>query len=303
MVFIFRMRAVAFSFLKNIGSSVRCDTILIPFSLDIRGSDLHPTSIKSRVCSPTALKRFLGVTLLFLVGWTVGAFGATVTFNTAPYWPASQDIISGWGPDVSSTIGETFIAPTGPSVTLNDFTFYCESYFPYGGVASLHLRAFVYQWSGSMTGHGGGATGEPIYMSPSSFTFSPPGRPTGWVPLTQNFGPSSVTLTPGGHYVMGFTLSTPSDYAASTGDIEAQLVPARNPTPFPPGVDGGGGAVWLNNSNNFALLNTTTWDTWGDVGDLSFTAHFTVVPEPSAVPLILTGAACAVSRFRRRRRP
>jgi hypothetical protein len=98
-------------------------------------------------------------------------------------------------------------------------------------------------------------------------------------------------LNPGGHYVVGFTLSDPADYAASSGDIEFQEVANRNPNypQLPPGVDGNGGAVWLNNSNNFALLNTAVWDTWGDTGDLAFSAHLTVVPEPSIATLAMVG--------------
>jgi hypothetical protein len=197
------------------------------------------------------------------------------------------------GPGQSSTIAETFIAPNAASVTLNDFTFVAESYYPYnGGVANLSLRAFVYGWTGNLFGQGGRAVGSPLYLSPG-FVYSPPPRPNGWAPLTANIA-GGVALTAGQHYVMGFTLSDPADYAASSGDIECQFVPARNPNynppPIPPGVDfGGGGAVWQNNGNNFAAINTTTWDTWGDIGVMAFTADLTVVPEPSTALLALVG--------------
>lgn len=226
---------------------------------------------------------------------------ATVIYDTAPYWPIVTGIVGGMGPGQSSTMGETFVAPAGPSVTLNDFSFRAESYYPYnGGVANLHLRAFVYSWSGNLTGNGGGAVGNALYLSPS-FVFSPPPRPNGWVPLTANIGGGGLTLNPGQHYVMGFTLSDPTDYAASQGDIEFQFVPARNPNynppPIPPAVDfGSGGAVWLNNGDNFAALNTTVWDTWGDIGVMAFTAHFTVVPEPSIAMLASLGFALWISR-------
>jgi hypothetical protein len=70
-------------------------------------------------------------------------------------------------------------------------------------------------------------------------------------------------------------------------------VPNRNPyePELPVGVDGNGGAVWDNNGNNFAAINTALWDTWGDTGDLAFTAHLTVVPEPSSLR-ILAAIAC-----------
>jgi hypothetical protein len=255
--------------------------------------------------------RSLCIAGLFLVAArsTCTCIASTVIYDTAPYWATvSIEILSGMGPGQSSTIAETFLAPAGPSVALNDFSFYAESYYPYGGVANLHLRAFVYSWSGSLTGYGGGAVGSALYLSPS-FAFSPPARPGGWVPLTAQIGGSGVTLGAGQQYVMGFTLSDPADYAASQGDIEFQAVPARNPgydpPPIPPGVDfGSGGAVWLNNSNNFGALNTTVWDTWGDIGVMAFTAHFTVVPEPSAAMLTSAGfvlwAICRIGSRRRR---
>src|SRR5258706_1215716 len=245
--------------------------------------------------------RFLIVcAVVTLPGWPQTGFAESVVFDTTPYWAPSQNILSGVGPGQSSTFAETFVAPSGAIVSLNDFSFYAESYYPYGGVAHLQLRAFVFAWSGSMTGHGGGAVGSPLYLSPS-FSFSPPAGPSGWVPLTANPGPSGLALNPGGHYVMGFTLSNPADYAASQGDIEFQEVAARGPydPPLPPGVDGHGGAGWLNHANNFTLLNTVTWDTWGDIGDLAFKAHLTVVPEPSTTLLI---TALGVYSLRRRSR-
>lgn len=233
------------------------------------------------------------------------AVAQPVVWDTAPYWGAVRGILGGFGPEQASTVGETFIAPAGAAVSLSDFTLFAESYYPYnGGIATLYLRAFVFEWAGPMIGHGGRGIGAPLFLSPS-FTFSPPPRPNGWVPLTQSFGPNGLSLTPGGHYVMGFTLSMPSDYAASFGDIEVQNVPARNPyePPLPPGIDGNGGVVWFNNTNNFALLNTTTWDTWGDVGDLSFTAHLTVVPEPTVCGLLTGGSFyLAVRRWRAKRK-
>jgi hypothetical protein len=224
-----------------------------------------------------------------------GADGG-VAFDTVPYWAAVQGIIGGFGPGQSSTLGETFVAPSGANVTLNDFSFYAESYYPYnGGIANIYLQAFVYEWSGRLTGQGGRAIGDPIYLG-ASFPFSPPPRPNGWVPLTASFEGNGLTLIGGNHYVIGFTLSSPANYAASQGDIEFQEVPNRNPNEpeLPAGVDGNGGAVWDNNGNNFAVLNSATWDTWGDIGDLAFTAHLTVVPEPSSLVMIGAAGFCTV---------
>ena len=233
------------------------------------------------------------------------AAATTVTYDTAPYWPIVSGILGGMGPGQSSTVAETFVAPAGTAVTLNNFSFYAESYYPYnGGIASLYLRPFVFVWSGSLTGNGGGAVGNALYLG-SSFLYQPPPRPGGWVPLTATMPGNGLTLSAGQHYVMGFTLSYPADYAASQGDIEFQSVPARNPNynppPIPPGVDfGSGGAVWLNNGNNFAALNTTVWDTWGDIGVLAFTAHFTVVPEPCTLALAGFGVLFSLRRYQQR---
>ncbi|SPE60186.1 exported hypothetical protein [Verrucomicrobia bacterium] len=266
------------------------------------------TTLSRRVSFSLGAFTLLELVAVIAISATVNpgtAVSQTVTWDTSPYWSRVQGILGGFGPDQASTVGETFIAPAGTEVTLNDFTLFAESYYPLdGGIATLHLRAFVYEWSGPMTGHGGQAVGNLLFLS-SSFTFSPPARPNGWAPLTESFGPGGLSLAPGGHYVMGFTLSTPSDYAASFGDIEVQNVPARNPyePALPPGIDGNGGVVWFNNSNNFALLNTAMWDTWGDVGDLSFTAHLTVIPEPSSAALMTGGLVyVAARRWRARRR-
>lgn len=251
--------------------------------------------LRTSLQKPRLVLCILACTLLVLTGIPGLSKAQTIIFNTAPYWATARDIDAGLGLNESSTEAETFVAPQGATV-LNDFTFYAQSYSGIGGVATLQLQAFVYAWSGSLFGHGGGATGNPIYLGPS-FTFSPPPRSSGWTSLTADFGGNGVTLIAGHQYVMGFTLSAPANYAASQGDIEFQAVPVRNSTPsIPPGVDfGNGGAVWLNNSNNFAALNSTVWDTQEDIGALAFTAEFTV-PEPSSVTLFLFSTAVMASR-------
>lgn len=238
----------------------------------------------------------LNISSLFLAAatfFTRTCGAATVVYDTAPYWPPVSAILAGMGPAGVSTFAETFVAPAEPNVTLNDFSFYARSY-PGGGEVNFHLRAFVYSWSGNLTGPGGRAVGTALYLSPS-FLFSPPPHGAAWVPLTGQIGAGGLTLLPGQHYVFGFTLSDPADYAASQGYVEFQTVPVRNPSYpplIPPGVDfGAGGVVWLNNSNNFAALNTTSWSTSQDFGVMAFTAHFTVVPEPAGAMLMSAGIA------------
>src|SRR5690349_5722793 len=91
--------------------------------------------------------------------------GASVIYDTTPYWGTIQGRLGGLGPGGSSTVAETFVAPAGPDVALNDFTFLVEPYPTQ--IPSLHLRAFVFAWSGPLTGQGGSATGAALYMSPS----------------------------------------------------------------------------------------------------------------------------------------
>lgn len=218
-----------------------------------------------------------------------------VIYDTTPYFAPIYQTLGGMGQGQASTIGETFVAPAGAQVTLNSFSFMAESYI----AGNLQVRPFIYAWSGNLTGVGGGATGSPIYMG-SSFSFSPGQRPDGWTSMTATLG-GGVSLVAGQQYVLGFTISDPGDYAASSGYIEFQTVPVRNPgytpPPIPAGVDfGSGGAQWLNNSNNFAALNSGPWSTWGDIGAMAFTASFTVVPEPSIIPLSILGAALWLGR-------
>jgi hypothetical protein len=223
---------------------------------------------------------------------TIGCAHAqgTLTFNNTPLWSQNDDLFDGLGPSAgTATVGETLIAPTGQDVMLDNFSFVAE------GPANLEVQAFVFEWSGNMVGAGGGAVGNPVYLSPE-FNFSP----TGWVPLAANIGGEGVALAAGQHYVVGFTISSPLYYSASTGGVEFELVPRDI---IPQGAYGGGGAVWMNNGNNFAALNSQTWSTDGDYGDVGFTANFTVVPEPSIPMLSAVGVAIwmgvAIARKRR----
>lgn len=103
-----------------------------------------------------------------------------------------------------------------------------------------------------------------------------------------------VVLQPGQKYVMGFTMSDPDDYAASGGQLAFQLAP-MNHFLLPLGFDfGGGSAVWMDNTNNFAALNSRPWDTSGYIGAMAFTAHFDVVPTPLPSPIISCPAATTI---------
>jgi hypothetical protein len=243
--------------------------------------------------------RLIGATVMGSLLPTI-AVATPVEFNTLDY--PSAGIFGGFGPDGGSTIGETFVAPQGGSVNLKNFSFVGQSYYPAGGAASLYMQAFVFSWSGNMIGAGGGATGSALYLGPT-FVYSPPPYSQGtWAPLAAELGATGVSLKPGGHYVIGFTLSNPSNYAASRGDIEFQLVSTRNPySNIPASVDGGGQVVYDNNGNNFGALNTVAWDLQGDGGDLAFKADFNV-PETADSALCVLAAAALIVFARRQKR-
>ncbi|HUA66674.1 MAG TPA: hypothetical protein VME24_12560 [Alphaproteobacteria bacterium] len=219
------------------------------------------------------------------------------SFDTASAWNTEDGIIGGLGPGQSSTMGETIIAPDAAEVTLNDFKFYGQSYYPEGGYANLDLEAFVYAWSGNVTGTGGGAVGAPLYLGPA-FTYSPPPPPGNhwdgpWTPLMVTLG-QGVSLNPGQAYVIGVTLSDPACYAASSGDVEFQELGTYQ---IPAGtLTGDGEAVWDNNDNDFAEINSGAWSTWGNTGTLAFTADFTVVPEPPIAALAFVGVLVWVAK-------
>lgn len=191
----------------------------------------------------------------------------TVTFDTTPYWPPIYGVVGSLGNiGPTTTMGETFIAPDGGNVALNDFTFYCH------GNASLYLQAFVFQWSGTGTSGDPSTTGNPLYLS-STFIYSAPPNPVGWAPLTVNLGATGVNLIPNDVYVMGITLSNPTNWAASSGELQFQNDPSVT---IPASASGGGAAYYLNNGNDFSALTNSNW---GGGAPLSFTAHLTVVPE------------------------
>jgi hypothetical protein len=209
-----------------------------------------------------------------------------VIFDTTPSWNGSSTI-QPFGVPNTATYGQTIIAPTAAQ-TLQSFSFHIL------GSPAVHLsmKAYVYAWSGSLFGGGGGqATGSALFASPSSIIYNGTGA---FQTVTVNTGGTNVT--PGGHYVMFLTVSNLSDFNASTGTTNWGDLFAHVPN------DGGGGFVFFNNGNNFPALTAGPWDNFTDFGDLAFTAVFSV-PEPTSlavfglVGLMGLGLTC----YRRRR--
>lgn len=214
---------------------------------------------------------------------------ANTTFDTTPSWNGS-DSIAPFGNPNTSTYGETFISPTDN--VLNDFTFYVK---PDQG-ASLSVKGYVYQWTGSLLGGGGGgAVGSSLFASASSMIINDSSM---FNAVTVNTG--GVTLTPGSQYVAFLTVSNPTDYASTTGTSVWGNTAYSHVS-----NDGGGGFVFYNNGNNFSNLNTVAWDNFGDFGDLAWKANFSKnnadVPEPGSIASMLGIGIFGVGMVRRRR--
>jgi len=233
---------------------------------------------------------FRSVGTVFVIAICLSAnndvLGAT-TFDTTPSWNGST--IGAFGKGYTTTYGQTFIAPADSR--LDDFTFYLR------GNVSVHLsmKAYVFSWTGSLLGGGGGqATGNPLYVSPGSVVLD--GNNT-YQPITVNTG--GTLLAPGQQYVALLTLSNPSDFDVSIGATVWNNRSSHVPN------NGGGGFVYFNNASDIGALNTKVWDHSVDYGDLVWTAHFGVVPEPSSFALAamaVTGVALAAWRQRGKRR-
>lgn len=210
---------------------------------------------------------------------------AGTVFDTSPSWSGSS--ISAFGVSTTTTYGQTFVAPTDN--VLQRFSF---SLKPRNG-ATLSMRAYVSEWTGSLLGGGGGgAVGDPLFVSDSSIV------------IQDNGGYQSVTvptngtiLTPQGHYVAFLTVSNPSDYSASSGVSDWAIIRGSRAA-----NSGGGGFVFFNNGAASNLLHSQRWDNHSDFGDLAWRAEFTAVPEPSTWGLGITGLICFGVFSRRRRR-
>ncbi len=214
---------------------------------------------------------------------------ANTSFDTTPSWNSSDSIAPFGNPD-TTTYGETFICPVDN--VLNDFTFYIK---PDSGV-SLSVKAYVYQWSGSLFGGGGGgAVGSSMFASGSSMIIN---DDTMFNPVTVNTG--GTTLTAGGQYVAFLTVSNPSDYSDTTGTSVWGMNLYSHVS-----NDGSGGFVFYNNGNNFSALNSNVWDNFADFGDLAWKANFSAgradVPEPGSVASMIGISVFGAGIVRRRR--
>lgn len=213
---------------------------------------------------------------------------AATTYETESLWNGITTI-SPFGNPNTSTYGQTFLAPVDPLMT--DFSFHINA----SVATTLQFQGEVYQWSGPMQGNGGQATGAMLYQSAPTVLMGNGAFQT--VTMTPN-----IMLTPGNQYVALLTISDPTNYAATIGtSIWALLFNTHGAN------NGGGGAVFYNNQNNHAALNSSTWDTFFDYGDMAWRANFTAgnvaVPEPGSVALLVgMGASGAGFLLRRKKK-
>lgn len=184
--------------------------------------------------------------------------------------------VGNWGVQNTATYGQTVTAPmTG---TLSAFQFSLNA-----ADAPINYAAYVYAWdqiAAWATGSALWTSGEQVYNSTSA------GTPVGYTP--------NAPVVAGSMYVMFFTTSGLQS-GASTSIISWNISDSASSYT-------GGNFVFMNNTDNFGLLNTQQWnDTWN--GDLKFSATFTdgTVPEPSTVGLFVAGLTLLAGFARRRR--
>jgi hypothetical protein len=206
-----------------------------------------------------------------------------VNFDNTGSWDGSTSIDS-WGTGGTATYGETFVAPSVGSVTLNDFTFYLHELD--AASSTITYEAAIYAWSGDVaTGGTGVATGSALFSVNLSLT----GDVDTFDAVTVNTG--GVTLTPGANYVALFTTSDPYSLAqngTTSATFDWGMVNSSVAN------DGGGTLVWYNNQTSSQLTDGETWDGSPNGvggGALVWKADFNAVPEPSTLALISLGVA------------
>lgn len=228
------------------------------------------------------------------------ALGQTV-LDTTSLWDGSFKL-GDFGPGWISTYGQTFVAPSpvpqsqglvSPTALLQNFTFFLE------GAATLNYRAVVMQWEGPLRDGGpiGGAGLSLLWESPSQVYSS---NDSNFHAVTTTT--PGIAVAPGAQYVIALTISEPSDYAASFGEVVFGSLPGFEHAPA--SASGGGGFVEANNENYGVGSLTGGWYNYRDWGDLAFTASFGVapVPEPGEWTMLSGLSLLAYAGLRRIRR-
>lgn len=200
----------------------------------------------------------------------------SVTASAASITVAGDGDIGSWGVLNTATYGQTL---TAEGSQLTDFTFYLGRRS--GGSGDIQYRAYLYQWDGSK------ATGSAVWQSAIS-VLTP-----GVNPFPVSFAPNAA-VTNGSQYVLFFSTS-----GLQAGQPQSTARWNTNSTnPY-----AGGAFVYMNNTDNFALLTSNSWDTSFSGRDLQMNVTFdgAGVPEPSTYAMISAGLAALVALHRRRR--
>jgi PEP-CTERM motif len=223
-----------------------------------------------------------GASLALAFCFGAGAAQAT-TIDTMPFWDGSTNIAS-FGQFGAQAYGETFTAPGGP---LTSYSFVLDDL----GTGQLDVIGQVYAWSGNLicnpcSPQPFGATGPALFTS-AEFIIP---KFAGFQTVTVNTG--AVSLTTGNQYVILL-----ADIASTGGSNWGTVSPG-------PGVanDGGFNAQYTGLvPPDPSLINTQTWNDFGDNGSLVYTATFgseSPVPEPSTLGVVGLGliGLCAMKR-------
>jgi hypothetical protein len=220
-----------------------------------------------------------GASLALAFCFGAGAAQAT-TIDTVVDWNGSSNVAS-FGLFGSGVYGETFTAPGGP---LTSYSFVMDDLG-----AQLNVIGQVYAWSGNLiccSAPPFGATGPALF---SSAAFNIPAV-NGFQTVTVNTG--AVPLTIGHSYVILL-----ADVASLGGSNWATVDPH-------PGVAHDGGFNLQNNGRDLSLINTQSWNDFGDFGSLAYTATFgPAVPEPATWAMLILGVGMIGLVARRRPKP
>lgn len=196
-------------------------------------------------------------------------------YNTGYTFSAIQPAGAG-----TPTFGESFLAPSLNSVSLDSFTFYMQGWGGSGN--TMACQADIFSWTGLA------ATGPALFSESLSVTDNGAIQA-----VTVNTG--GVTLTPGGDYIALFTTLDPASVAAngnSTAGFQWEMVNDGEES-----TDNGGTSAWLN-ANDYSALNDSG-SSWGSGTPFIWQATFNTpvaTPEPSTIALAGLGITALLLR-------
>jgi hypothetical protein len=183
-------------------------------------------------------------------------------------------------------IGQTFVRPTDAVCALTcymqDFSFWLSPSADYQS-AGLRLRGYVAEWDGTKATNVIYSSGEQLGPTVASQPFT--------------FGTSNLSLNSGTQYIAFLSIVGMNGLPATAAvDFDAIF---GDPSPYADGA-----LVFTNSGAVIGDLTSTDWDYTGDPTlQARFDAHFTssVVPEPSSLVLLATGASMLLFMMRRKR--